>query len=181
MGALYSEFFPTGSTSGHPLAPPSQNAPAHDHAFSRALGLHRSRGLFPASGSFYPRHAICYCQPKPRRRVPCFQSAGERRGTAAGSATTVSKRAVSASLTPPPSHLRAVMSLRSSFVCSIVSQIREMDAPVPDLREKGRNGAAANRASHGGGLRASAGSFRTRRRWPCPHSAQSVGSLPVTR
>jgi hypothetical protein len=35
-----------------------------------------------------------------------FQSAGERRGTAAGSAATASKRAVSASLTPPPSHCR---------------------------------------------------------------------------
>jgi hypothetical protein len=84
VGALYSEFFPTGSTSGHPPAPPSQNAPAHDQAYSRALRLQRSHGLFPASGSFYPRHAICYCQPKPRRRVPCLQATLIPRASACG-------------------------------------------------------------------------------------------------
>ena len=67
MGALHSELFPTGSTSGKPPAPPSQNAPAHDQAQNRALfRLQRCVGLFPASTLFYRLCAICYSQPKPR-------------------------------------------------------------------------------------------------------------------
>src|SRR5215204_735401 len=52
------------------------------------------------------------------------------------------------------------MPLRSSFVCSIVPQIRRENAPAPALREREKHAARARRASHGGGLRARAGSFR---------------------